>query len=324
MKYFLLILVCFIAISCEKEIPFDNKDYSQKLNVYSIISPDSEMIVRVGKTELLYSGVTPPLYDIDSLNVELSINEEEYLVLQYYKDEDLYMVDKKPHVGDVVKLRIRDLKGHFPTVTSETHIPTIPNLKVEDIRKEYRYNVIEHTNPLELEGGKHQDDTVAIIKCKLSDLEYENNYYSMTLVEKDFPSISNCFDSDDPIFSDNRVTSSIDYMPIGFSNYFDDSIFNGQEYNFLISTFIRVYGRSESKPIKKIIEKYILSIQSLSKSAYLYHKSLLYARCSAQDIFAQPVSIYSNIENGYGVFGSVATVKDTISVDCYNTYVWKR
>ena len=52
-----------------------------------------------------------------------------------------------------------------------------------------------------------------------------------------------------------------------------------------------------------------IELQHVSEDFYKYLKSIELAQCSANDIYAEPVNIFSNVENGYGILGSLSGSK---------------
>ena len=50
--------------------------------------------------------------------------------------------------------------------------------------------------------------------------------------------------------------------------------------------------------------KYIVILRNTSKSYYLYQQSVKLYYWVDEDPFAQPVQIYNNINNGFGIFSS--------------------
>jgi hypothetical protein len=60
-----------------------------------------------------------------------------------------------------------------------------------------------------------------------------------------------------------------------------------------------------------------LCIAHLSSDAYVHYRSLILQK-AGMDFFSEPVSIVSNIENGYGCFSAINTVREIIAE--YETY----
>lgn len=76
-----------------------------------------------------------------------------------------------------------------------------------------------------------------------------------------------------------------------------DGAFNGGTYRFATFTW-------EDLPIGQTSGSQLrVRVTSLSRDAYLYLRSLEQYRNADGNPFAEPVTVHSNIENGYGIFG---------------------
>jgi len=76
-----------------------------------------------------------------------------------------------------------------------------------------------------------------------------------------------------------------------------DGAFDGTTYRFATFTWESLpFGESSNRLLK-------VRVTSLSRDAYLYYRSLAQYREADGNPFAEPVTVHSNIENGYGIFG---------------------
>lgn len=85
-----------------------------------------------------------------------------------------------------------------------------------------------------------------------------------------------------------------------------DKIFDGVNYQ------IKVDFRDHQPRRDKV---YYVKLMSINKSGYLYKKSIDAYNQAVNDPFAEPVQVYSNIENGYGIFSGY-------SIDIYPVSDW--
>jgi hypothetical protein len=56
----------------------------------------------------------------------------------------------------------------------------------------------------------------------------------------------------------------------------------------------------------------VVSLMSLSEDYFKYKLSLEKYQETAGDPFAQPVQVYSNVENGFGIFGGYSVYRDSL------------
>ncbi|MFY0686705.1 MAG: DUF4249 domain-containing protein [Cyclobacteriaceae bacterium] len=88
----------------------------------------------------------------------------------------------------------------------------------------------------------------------------------------------------------------------------DDSFFDGKKY--VISLITDVYNHQPRYPTEgPVLPAPIpyIEVKAISKEYFSYLKSLYIQQWNSGDPFTEPVSIYSNVENGYGVFAGFQT-----------------
>ena len=61
-----------------------------------------------------------------------------------------------------------------------------------------------------------------------------------------------------------------------------------------------------------IVERSILKLNYSKEDYFKYKLSLEKYQETAGDPFAQPVQVYSNVENGFGIFGGYSVYRDTL------------
>ncbi|HKK62604.1 MAG TPA: DUF4249 family protein, partial [Bacteroidales bacterium] len=105
------------------------------------------------------------------------------------------------------------------------------------------------------------------------------------------------FTSNDPL-----VETSGDYNTTLF---FTDEVLNGQNYKLELD-FEDWNANGNTK--------YEVELLCLSRAAYLYRRSIREYNQSSEDPFSEPVVIYSNIENGFGIFAGYNTSNHVVSL----------
>lgn len=211
----------------------------------------------------------------------------------------------------------------------ETTVPTSPQIEV------VKHEVLAENPYIQVNGLSFETDTIMRITCRIADTggnqyfrlrvrgerslqftywvgslgenktEYNMYYYMMQDV----------FFSTDELFIDNRLTSNFGGWPSFFSNIFDDSKLNGGNGTFVVdSPKIPASGRSilSSKEmweeeISPVPARVMVELQAISPELYRYLKSVELYRVTESDAFSEPVQIYSNVQNGWGIFGSLSS-----------------
>jgi len=219
----------------------------------------------------------------------------------------------------------------------ETTVPKSPQIEV------VRHEVLAENPYIQVNGLSFETDTIMRITCRISDTggnqyfrlrvrgerslkftywvgsldgnktEYNMYYYMMQDV----------FFSTDELFADNRLASNFGGWPAYFSNVFDNSKLNGGSRTFVVdSPKIPASGRSTlsgdelwEEEIPSVPARVMVELQAISPELYRYLKSVELYRVTENDAFSEPVQIYSNVENGWGIFGSLSSSRVFIPYD---------
>jgi hypothetical protein len=80
-----------------------------------------------------------------------------------------------------------------------------------------------------------------------------------------------------------------------------------QDTNF---QFNDLYPNGEWVPAHVMVE-----LQAISPDYYRYLKSVELYRVTESDAFSEPIQIYSNVKNGWGIFGSLSSQRLFIPYD---------
>ncbi len=107
-----------------------------------------------------------------------------------------------------------------------------------------------------------------------------------------------------PISSDDLSADKI--SEVSYSLLLNDYLFDGKKHKLSIDFNDYNAGRKKD---------YYISLTSLSREGFLYRKTINEYGNSHNDPFSEPVMIYSNIENGFGIFSAFSQSMDTISTN---------
>ena len=230
--------------------------------------------------------------------VELTVNSETNYPMIYDTLMLCYQSNYTPAIGDRLEVRINNANGE--QTVAHTEVPRPQNLEVlevnTDILKKNEYLI----EPYNLGPNRGY----VSIKLRLHDPIEEKNYYRLAVRGSyhGHDSIYGSWDtylSTDPIFRDERLTSAWGAWPAYFSNVFDDSLINGEAYEFEVKTYILGF-MSTKLPI------YEVSLQSITEDYYRYLKSMELYRISRTNTYSEGVYIHSNNEGGWGLLGGIS------------------
>lgn len=145
-------------------------------------------------------------------------------------------------------------------------------------------------------------DFSAQMSFTVHDVAGEENYYAFRVIEvdsiKDWQS-GQLIEVERPMSSLTSTDPAIDAgMTEVFGSdensliLFTDELFDGKDYTMSFD----FSGYTSDKA------RFYLKVYSLSRASYLYEKSNLLYDNAMNNPFAEPVQIYNNIENGFGIF----------------------
>ncbi len=108
----------------------------------------------------------------------------------------------------------------------------------------------------------------------------------------------------DPSNADNQYSTEIEIGPSYYYAFYNES-YDGRTFNY---TFDIDFNSMQGKKIH-------FELYSLDKNFYLYSKSYQEQIKASYTPFAQPVNVYTNVKNGYGLFGSYSIYNDLLTVE---------
>ncbi len=312
MKYrgaFLLPVTLILLSACEKTLEFNGEITDPKLTVGALANTDTSFMVYLYQSAFFLDvqSFTLTPFDLSSqATVQLSVNGAAFYSIPLDASENIFISDYRPSINDELSLTV-SCEG-YETVTAQTTVLERPSFKITDHYSLYSKNPEEvmsdgMIHPIDFWGT----DTVMNISCMINDPGNVSNYYRLSVKSigstkegplgvDDWATVKDIFSSDDILFVDNNISVSINGWPKHFSNVFDDSLFDGKEYTYAV----------ESRQRSAAYSWVEIELQHISEDLYKYLKSVELAQCSTNDIYAEPVNIFSNVGNGYGILGSLS------------------
>jgi len=346
--YQILLLFFIIAFShsCQKEIEFDSKQIAPKMVINGFIQQDSLIAITIAASKAIV-GVIKPTVWINDATVKLFVDGEEKETLSTfnipdytinYFDPSSYQpfgdstniikcyrsLTTKAEPGKMYKLEVTH--SNYKTTTCETSIPMPINiLSIDTITKTEVTNGYT-TNTFQL-------------KIKFQDPPGEKNYYrliyksicgraitknntqndSSIVIAVNNLNVARYFTSDDPVINPSSEDAN-DFLfgsPSNNFNIFTDELIEGKEHELTIDDYSYVY---ESSNINTSIGEFFtlsVELQSITPEAYSYLKSVNASTYYNGDLFSEPVQVFTNIENGIGVFAGFSVRSKSISKGNY-------
>lgn len=325
----LFFILNIVLIGCERVIPFAQHDTESKLIISALASPDTTISIFLNKSIFfLNDSITSDIWEskppfcVQDADITLCVNKSKKYTMHFDLKEKMYISNYRPKIGDSISIEV--IHNNFEKVTSNTTIKSMAKFEIESYYHYYNKSTESGCEQV-YNNGEPCTDTLMSINCKINDPKGEKNYYRLQVRSTEGQVMgkapkneraysSNLFYSDNIIFYDKNRSSSIEGFPSYFSNVFDDSLFDGKEYQFnvkarqLNSYYNTYYFPGE--PIPDSLCTWIeINLQHISKDLYTYLKNMESIACAENDIYAEPISVHTNIQNGYGIFGSLTSKK---------------
>ncbi len=281
--HLLFILFMFLSPACKdfwgpRSVVTNLPEHRPLLVINSFINPDSVLEVFVSKSNAF---LAPPSFLINDATVTIFESGNPVAELFQIRQGTYRATNYKPRIGATYELRV-SAEGFIP-VKSTTTIPS----------------------PIKIDSVVVTENSIDRFKTNLTiffqDPPGEDNYYQLLLysiersAENDTVLSIIGFSSSDAVLRkpDDFEEKSHYYDDDAF---FDDALFDGEFYDLDIS----FYNYSEPR------EMFVVLLTT-SESYYNFRKSIEQQKVTEDNPFAEPVQIYTNIENGLGVFASYSS-----------------
>lgn len=271
----ILLLIGFTA--CEKETKLSLPKSKVLMVVNSGITSDSTIKIYIGKTVALFDNSSN--YDLNNLHPSLRTTEKDIPLINIGKG--YYLSNEKPEVGEAYTLEIRE-EG-FPTVSSSTRIPSPPILGLVSA-----IQAIQESSP------------VIKITADIVDSDSTEDYYIVEVKEKWEKSGSrNLSLMTRDIACENNINGFAEPQLL-----LRDLTFNGKTKSFTFTIPDNNYSQS-NLVLELVLKKCTKEFWEYKLTYYLYKQTT--------DVpTIQPVQMFTNINNGVGIFGSYTSTTSAI------------
>jgi hypothetical protein len=303
--YLVFILMGIIFLSCEERftqvVEIEIPDHNPKMVAYCFIDSNQDSVfVEVSMSQQIMDNMDPYILDasIKLLNGNQLLSDQ-FKLLKKFAGIDY----SRPQMDSIFTYSYVARTGQVFNTGSNY------SLEISAAGLDPVYAECTNPEPVQLTSVEFEKDgiidpdgyTSDEIKIRFNDPGEVNNYYifSAHTIHR-----FNGFEYKNPLYLDaldprvNESSWSTSLVP-GIEEYIyfnDKEGINGSENLFSFATFS--YEGSEEEEIELVVTLY-----SISKEMYDFCHAYNQYKNSADIFFAEPVTIPSNFENGYGVFG---------------------
>jgi hypothetical protein len=285
-----ILLIILILVSCEKEISLKLNAPQDMLSLNSILEAGNDSII-INITKIQEIENANDFIPVDNATIEIKKNNE-ILSGIFYKGNGKYLLTHQPKSGE--KYEIKVWVDGYKTLLAETRIPPFPIVNTE-----WKKDTI--FDPNWINGYRTRNKLLVTIEDNPTKDYYWFRSAKIYSYKGKPPlvSFSSSYKSDKMYFDDfNRYYVQDNSYP--FANYLyvgalrlDDEVFTNNQVQFSLSfapknTFFAINGDIHfDKYYKSSIKQFL---------TYEYDDLPIF----------EPVQMYSNIENGFGIFSSIA------------------
>lgn len=282
----------FIAVSvfwgCRQVVEIDVPLSDQRLVLNAVFNPDSALTGAVSYSRhILDEGrVTPAPVQISVRDLATNQPVAESIKTQNGFGEIIWESPFRPLAGRTYELRVTDQRGKtaHATVTVPAPIP-LTDLQIDTVRSDQGIDELQ-------------------LQLRFTDPPGQRNFYQLFVFYKDKGFFFVRPDGDTTFYvnpSTRRAFFRISDAALGDVNtsfgelLFDDAFFDGQQHAITIR--FSVNARSQ--------QDFRVFFQHVSPEYYRYMITTSLQYRTTGDPFAQPVLVFSNVTNGFGIVGAL-------------------
>jgi hypothetical protein len=266
---FCLVLFNLLIISCSEVVEINEGELKKQNIVNSFLSPNDTINIYLHNL----SNITDSAFEI-AKDVEIQLYENNELSLVERSKNGKCKFDIIPKVGYEYKIKFLNNNGNYILARD-----TIPQ----------RVSILDATNLYPVYTDNY-GTTFGKITLVFNDEVKETNYYEIIILNEQ-GALIHVFKIKNPVISVDNENDPISPNSLLFT----DELFNGQELK------LEIFTEAHSP---------VVILKNVSYTYYHYRKSIINhiynqnrKRDDVYNLFkGNPVTLYSNIENGLGIF----------------------
>ena len=277
-------ILCALS-ACEQIIEPDLPEHTPRLVLQAFFTPDSTWAAFVGRSAGILESL-PERGPVADATVELLAGDRVIDRLEFLWRDRVYALEKNTlQAGESYSLRVS--APGFATIQATDAIPRpVPTAIASHL-----------TNTSTRSESAIKGDLS--IKLEIQDPPGETYYYQIrAFVFFRSERYEGSFSTQDPsIIADNAADEPFNEGFSGTAPFFKDTLFDGQTHEIELSSN---YNAPEQT-------SFYIQVLHVSETYYEYLKSARLHESTQSNPFAEPVSVYSNVENGYGIFAGYSS-----------------
>lgn len=273
-----ILFVLFITlISCETVIELEVPRNERRMVLNSFFNPDSSFKVFLHEDVHILDYTSEPI-PISGAKIELFNNENELIAELAHVSGAEYSSDVRPIQGQEYFININ--KDGFESISAVGSVPAdlaeVHGISVHEV------DAFEYNFTVSLDDPEGNDYYEIQAWEEAIFLENEDSVYTV------FPS----YLESSSLFFD-------EFSSEGHSLYLDDVLFENQTIDIAINTLWQLQAFCNENCVNYNV---FVVVRRLSEEYFLYRESSELQDRLSGDPFAEPVNVFTNVSNGFGIF----------------------
>jgi hypothetical protein len=279
--------ILFTMLSCEKVIPFTGDITQPKLVVNSLFENENRWSVHISQSlSVLDTGT---LSNIENATVKIKDGQNNLVEILTHDFGGHYTGFTFPELGEDYSVEVE--AAGFTSIYSDNNLPS----PITIVSVDTSTTVVDDEERLEM--SINFSDPVNIDNYYLVSVAAGGWFEDETWNGTNWVIDSTFFDFSIPILVDDPTFENYGSNRWDENGIFTDFSFDGQNKTIDIAINSGEYdGKLDA------LYYFEVRLYNITEAAYLYNKSYNLYQNASGNPFAQPVQVYSNVTNGFGIF----------------------
>lgn len=294
MKRFIYVSILLSFISCLDNVEIKTDEFNPNIVVNTIICPGDTSVGYLSYSRP--STANPQIVDIKEAYFNIFDSIGNSFPFRYSDKNYCFKSNLMPLNGQTYQLKV--LVEGFDTVSSETTIPY--PVKINNIQLKTIY------------GESNLEDFLQV-STSFKDSFGSKNYYFFKVEMRGIHANSEYYQDVSFIYNwkiDDPILGIADKFYSPRILVFDDDLIDGLDYTIHFDIYASSLSLVESYDSLVVIPK----LYSVSPEFYFYCESLNKQKEASNSPFVEPVKVYNNIKNGFGIFAGISVSTDTATI----------
>ena len=300
---FLTFLVAIFCGACEKVIDISVPDKERKIVLNALLNPDSLVSVQLTQSKSILENNN--LLLLEDADVELFEDDQLVGSLEYSGYGVYGMRGFQPQKEKTYRLEVKH--PVLAAVRTEVKLPPlVPILKVDTAKYQDEYDNDRYSLNVSISDPPGQDNFYAL-SIAITSRVFDWNTQELTDSTETFMIYFHSVDHGDILGSD-IVQNDVNYY-IDDKLFIADDLFDGQDHEFALAID---YYFLEFKSDTILLD---VRLDHIDPSYYFYSVSKRKYYQADGNPFSEPVQVYNNVENGFGIMSGYTRSSKQFYID---------